>query len=117
MVVRKATILATALLALSTGPIHAQTPPPQLAPPAGSPLPRVEPLPTPAIQLPAPAAPAPSAKPMPAADVAVTSVAVEGVTAYDRASLLARSCSTPVPTATCSAPSRSASMPPGRCAS
>jgi hemolysin activation/secretion protein len=90
MVVRKATTLAAALLALSACPAFAQTPPsPQLAPPAGSPLPRVEPLPVPAVAAPAPTIPEQPAKPVPAADVAVASVAVEGVTAYDRASVLA----------------------------
>jgi hemolysin activation/secretion protein len=56
-------------------------------PPAGSPLPRVLPPDLPSV---APAtAPPPEqpGKPLPAATVAVTSVAVEGATAYDRATL------------------------------
>lgn len=85
MLLRKGTTLA-ALLALLGGGAAAQTPPP---PPAGSPLPRVEPLPAPNVSAPAPVAPAQPAKPMPAATVAITSVAVEGATAYDRAGILA----------------------------
>ena len=83
---RRETILLAAALGVLCGPAMAQLPPP---PPAGSPLPRVEPLPPPAVSIPVPPAPEQPAKPMPAADVTVRSVAVEGVTAYNRAEILA----------------------------
>ena len=83
---RRETILLAALLGGLGGPALAQLPPP---PPAGSPLPRVEPLPPPAVSIPTLPAPEQPAKPVPAADVTVRGVAVEGVTAYKRAEILA----------------------------
>jgi hemolysin activation/secretion protein len=80
--------LLAVLLSVLGGPAVAQVPP--QAPPAGSPLPRVLPPEPPSVAAPAPAAPEQPARPVRAVDVDVTSVAVEGVTAYDRAQLEAQ---------------------------
>jgi hemolysin activation/secretion protein len=79
-------ILPAVLLGLLGAPVCAQTPPPA----AGSPLPRVEPPKLPSVAPAAPPAPEQPAPSVPAAAVTVTSVAVEGVTAYDRAEIEAQ---------------------------
>ena len=61
----------------------------QTVPPAGSPLPRVAPATSPIVAPPAPTPPQQPAKPLPAVDVAVTSVAVDGITAYDPSAFVA----------------------------
>jgi len=83
--------LAVMLLPGSLALAQAQTPPASQNSasqiPAGSPLPRVLPPEAPSVAAPTAPEPTPTAKPVPAVDVAVTGVAVEGATAYDRAEL------------------------------
>lgn len=62
-------------------------PPGTVLPQEGSPLPFVRPVPPPSVAAPAPAAPETTPAAVPNANVLVTSVTVEGVTAYDRAAI------------------------------
>jgi len=68
---------------------RAQTPPPILPVPQGSPIPFIAPRAGPSTSIPAAPAPLPQPTALPAANVAVTSVAIEGATAYPAARLLA----------------------------
>lgn len=91
--IRPLGLLAGVLPPLLGAPMaaRAQLPPALQLPaaqiPAGSPLPRVLPPESPGVSTPTAPAPEPAAKPVPSVDVAITSVAIEGVTAYDRAAL------------------------------
>ncbi len=82
-------LLALSVLAAIAVPAAAQLPPGALqAVPPGSPLPRVLPEQPPPVALPT-LPTAPPAAAMPTGNVRITSVAVEGVTAYPRPTILA----------------------------